>query len=174
MDNICLVIDDDVTFGRLLAKGLTRLGLEAYSSESIEEANALLSQYKITHVTLDLNLGSDNGLLFIPTIRERYPDCIILILTGYASIATAVKAVKLGASAYLPKPVVADDVFDSFFSKDEECESLSHQSDLSTKEWEHIQSVLESVNYNITKAAEQLGMHRRTLQRKLQKRQYFN
>ena len=100
MDKICLVIDDDVTFGRLLTKGLHRLGLKTYTANSLAEATILLSQYNVTHVTLDLNLGTDNGLSFIPTIRDVYPTCTILILTGYASIATAVKAVRLGATSY--------------------------------------------------------------------------
>jgi len=167
----CLIIDDDHTFCELLSKGLERLGVETAIATSRRDALSLIQEKDFSHATLDLNLGKDNGLMVIESLLEHSPALSILILTGYASISTTVEAIQKGALSYLPKPVVAQDVYDVFFKAPEATELAAHDSDI--KEWERIQFVLASEDFNVTKAAQKLGMHRRTLQRKLQKRQYF-
>ena len=123
------------------------------------------------YAVLDLNLGNCTSLDLILPLRERNPDMRILVLTGYASIATAVRAIKLGADNYLAKPADTDEILTALLS-DPEPDADAELQPMSVRrlEWEHIQKVLEQNNGNISATARQLNMHRRTLQRKLQKR----
>jgi two-component system response regulator RegA len=124
-------------------------------------------------VVLDLRMPGPSGLELLPALRELAPEARILLVTGYASIPVAVDAVRLGADGVVQKPVGADGVLAAFERSAED--PLSHDSaayeppSLARAEWEHIQRVLEDCEHNITEAARRLGLHRRTLQRKLQK-----
>jgi len=125
---------------------------------------------------LDLKLGEENGLRLIPELHELVPDMRILLLTGYASIATAVEAIKRGAHDYLAKPVDADAVVRALLegesaqpSEDDVIDAPEAPLALRRLEWEHIQRVLTECDGNISETARRLGMHRRTLQRKLSK-----
>lgn len=168
-----LVIDDDAVFCRILKKSLDKLGYDVGmandSSSAISQATNLLPNY----IILDLNIGQENGVDLIEPLLKIVPQAKILMLTGYASIATAVSAVKLGAYHYLPKPCGIDDILNAFdiqaagskhTSLNEERLSLEHH------EWEYIHQVLEACQGNVSEAARVLKMHRRTLQRKLQKK----
>ena len=173
MDNrSLLLVDDDQVFNRVLTRALAQRGFEVTSAHDIDHAQALLSEMTPEYAVLDLNLGGASGLRLIGVLKGLNPDCRILVLTGYASIATAVDAIKLGATQYLAKPVDVDTIvaaLDADAQPDAEAapdETLS----VSRLEWEHIQRVLTEHEGNISATARALKMHRRTLQRKLAKR----
>jgi two-component system response regulator RegA len=170
-----LVIDDDEVFSGVLARGLTRRGYSVHTAPNAEEAIKFANQHKFGQVTIDLHLGSDSGLNLVAPLRELQPDARMLILTGYASIATAVQAVKDGADNYLAKPANVESILaalhkDASVAQAEE--AIEHPTLLSVArlEWEHIQRALVENGGNISATARALNMHRRTLQRKLSKR----
>jgi two-component system response regulator RegA len=175
MTQSILVIDDDETFNSVLKRALTRRG---FAVEGAGDAEAALAQARSTPpdaVVLDLNLGSASGLNLIRPLLDIAPDCRIVVLTGYASIATAVEAIKLGAVQYFAKPVEVDAIVAAFDAQDEgepaaETELPSDPLSVDRLEWEHIQRVLHEHEGNISATARALKMHRRTLQRKLSKR----
>lgn len=170
-----LVIEDDETFNAVLARALNRRG---YSVASAMDAVAALEAAQAAPpdaAVLDLNLGSSSGLHLIRPLLDIAPTCRIVVLTGYASIATAVEAIKLGAIQYLAKPVEVDAIMAAFETEEEaapagEIELPSDPLSVSRLEWEHIQRVLLENDGNISSTARALKMHRRTLQRKLSKR----
>lgn len=172
-----LIVDDDATFVRVLSRALTSRGFEVLSASNADEARALSQRHQPRHCVLDLKLGEENGLRLIPELRELVPDMRILLLTGYASIATAVEAIKRGAHDYLAKPVDADAVVRALLegsdaapqAEDEVIDAPEAPLALRRLEWEHIQRVLTECDGNISETARRLGMHRRTLQRKLSK-----
>jgi two-component system response regulator RegA len=172
-----LIVDDDATFVRVLQRALTSRGFEVISASNADEARALSQRHQPHHCVLDLKLGEENGLRLIPELRELVPDMRILLLTGYASIATAVEAIKRGAHDYLAKPVDADAVVRALLEgsdaaphgEDEVIDAPEAPLALRRLEWEHIQRVLTECDGNISETARRLGMHRRTLQRKLSK-----
>ena len=171
-----LIVDDDPTFVRVLARALGSRGFQAITATSGDEARALTRRHQPRYCVLDLKLGEENGLRLIPELHLLVPDMRILLLTGYASIATAVEAIKRGAHGYLAKPVDADAVVralldgDSAGSADEDTPDAPEAPlALRRLEWEHIQRVLAECDGNISETARRLGMHRRTLQRKLGK-----
>ncbi|GAB3734169.1 response regulator [Silanimonas algicola] len=172
-----LLIDDDAAFAAVLARALERRGQPC--RHAAEAAQALrLAHEPLSGIVLDLKLGADNGLALIEPLRVWQPDTPILLLTGYASIATAVEAIKRGATDYRPKPVSADDVLRALFGADDiddgDEDLLPGPSDgpLHPKrlEWEHLQRVLAEHDGNVSAAARALGLHRRSLQRKLAKK----
>lgn len=171
-----LLVDDDATFVRVLARALGSRGFEVITATSFDEARALARRHHPRYCVLDLKLGEDNGLRLIPELHTLVPDIRVLLLTGYASIATAVEAIKRGAHDYLAKPVDADAVVRALLdgdndSGDDELPDAPEQPlALRRLEWEHIQRVLVECEGNISEAARRLGLHRRTLQRKLAKR----
>jgi two-component system response regulator RegA len=170
-----LVIDDDDTFNTVLARALTRRGFAVRSATDADTALAHARATLPDAVVLDLNLGSSSGLNLIRPLLEMAPDCRIVVLTGYASITTAVEAIKLGATQYFAKPIEVDAivaVFDTDESDEESAEAGLPSDPLSVGrlEWEHIQRVLHENEGNISATARALKMHRRTLQRKLAKR----
>lgn len=173
-----LLVDDDVTFVRVLSHALTSRGFEVISASNSGDASALARRYQPRYCVLDLKLGDENGLRLIPELHLLVPDMCILLLTGYASIATAVEAIKRGAHDYLAKPVDADAVVRALLDGDGNTEGDDEDPPdapdaplaLRRLEWEHIQRVLTECNGNISETARRLGMHRRTLQRKLGKR----
>lgn len=169
-----LIVDDDATFVRVLARALGSRGFEAITATSADEARALTRRHQPRYCVLDLKLGEENGLRLIPELHALVPDMRILLLTGYASIATAVEAIKRGAHDYLAKPVDADAIVralrdDDGDTGDAVASGAEHAPPLRRLEWEHIQRVLVESEGNISEAARRLGLHRRTLQRKLAK-----
>ena len=171
-----LIVDDDATFVRVLTRAMTSRGFEVLSASRADEARALSRRHQPRHCVLDLKLGEENGLRLIPELHELVPDMRILLLTGYASIATAVEAIKRGAHDYLSKPVDADAVVRALLEGDSAQQGDDDVMDapeaplaLRRLEWEHIQRVLTECDGNISETARRLGMHRRTLQRKLSK-----
>jgi two-component system, response regulator RegA len=171
-----MIVDDDTTFVRVLSRALTSRGFEVLTASRADEARALSRRHQPRHCVLDLKLGEENGLRLIPELHELVPDMRILLLTGYASIATAVEAIKRGAHDYLAKPVDADAVVRALLEGDSAPQNDDEVMDapeaplaLRRLEWEHIQRVLTECDGNISETARRLGMHRRTLQRKLSK-----
>ncbi len=168
-----LLVDDDATFVRVLARALSSRGFNVITASTLTEARTLTRQHNPRYCVLDLKLGEENGLRLIPELRTLVPDLRVLLLTGYASIATAVEAIKRGAHDYLAKPVDADAVvralLDGDSDDDEPPEAPEQPLALRRLEWEHIQRVLTECDGNISETARRLGMHRRTLQRKLSK-----
>jgi two-component system response regulator RegA len=170
-----LIIDDDPTFARVLARALSSRGFEVVTAGNADEARALARRHHPRYCVLDLKLGDENGLRLIPELKALVPEIRVLLLTGYASIATAVEAIKRGAHDYLSKPVDADAVVralldgDSSAGEDDVVDAPEAPLALRRLEWEHIQRVLTECDGNISETARRLGMHRRTLQRKLSK-----
>jgi two-component system response regulator RegA len=168
-----LVIDDDETFNRVLTRALVRHGLAAESATDAESALALARRGRPARVVLDLSLGGSSGLALIEPLLRLNPDCRIVVLTGYASIATAVDAIKLGAVQYLAKPVEVEAIiaaFDIGRRPNVDEPPASEPLSVDRLEWEHIQRVLREHEGNVSATARSLKMHRRTLQRKLAKR----
>lgn len=168
-----LIIDDDEHFVRTLNRSLSRQGHQAATATDAATACQQCQQFQPDWVTLDLRMEQESGLNLIPELLAIKPDLRIVMLTGYASIATAVEAVKLGAFNYLHKPATLNELLKAFGEEtttedpaDTEAESLMSVERL---EWEHIQRVLTEHDGNISATARALNMHRRTLQRKLQK-----
>jgi two-component system response regulator RegA len=175
MTQSVLVIDDDDTFNAVLARALTRRGFLVRSATDADTALQAAQAMTPDAIVLDLNLGSSSGLNLIRPLRDIAPDCRIVVLTGYASIATAVEAIKLGALQYFAKPIEVDAIVAVFETPEEtgpDADALPSSDPLSVGrlEWEHIQRVLHEHAGNISATARALKMHRRTLQRKLAKR----
>ncbi len=168
----CLVVDDDEDFREALAAALRRREMTVHVAGDGEAALALIGRTLVSHVVLDLRLVGDSGLQLITPILEASPGARIVVLTGYASIATAVQAIKLGAAHYLTKPADVEEILAAFSMRPEEQSSSVPKvpAPLSHVEWEHIQRTLLSCEGNVSEAARKLGLHRRTLQRKLRKR----
>ncbi|QLF92721.1 response regulator transcription factor [Pseudomonas sp. ABC1] len=167
-----LLVDDDPTFTRVMARAMTRRGLRVSIASSADEGLALATQDLPDYAVLDLKMEGDSGLVLLPKLLALDPEMKVLILTGYSSIATAVEAIKRGACNYLCKPADADDVLAALLSKHADLDTLVPENPMSVDrlQWEHIQRVLSEHDGNISATARALGMHRRTLQRKLQKR----
>ncbi len=163
-----LLIDDDSVFTDLLKRQLEKSGLRCITAIGGEDALLKMDTDPFDYATLDLNLGQDNGLAYIPKLLDKDPQIKIIIVTGFASFQTAVDAIKLGAWQYLPKPIRAKDIMDLI--GDIPLPPPASLPALDTLEREHIQSAMQQCNYNISKAAHLLGISRRTLQRKLKKR----
>ncbi len=168
-----LLIDDDTTFVHVLSRALSARGFEVRGATDGASALTACVEMAPKYAVLDLKLGSENGLGLIPQLLAARPGLRILLLTGYASIATAVEAIKRGAHDYLAKPVDADQVVQALLGEAKHTDA-EHLPDapppLKRLEWEHIQRVLADCDGNISEAARRLGLHRRTLQRKLAKR----
>ncbi|MDG2501858.1 MAG: response regulator [Porticoccaceae bacterium] len=164
-----LLVDDDAIFSSVLARMLERRGDQAITAANSEEAAARCDQ-SIDRVVLDLKLEQESGLSILQQLLTIQPDVQVVILTGYSSISTAVEAIKLGAFNYLCKPASVDEIVVAFENSAGEVALEQSPPSVSRLEWEHIQRVLNENAGNISATARSLGMHRRTLQRKLQKR----
>ncbi len=166
-----LIVEDDEALRRRLATAFESRGLSVRTAASLAEAEQRIAEDPPELIVLDLRVGVDHGLSLIPVALKGDPATKIVVLTGYGSIATAVDAVKLGAVQYLTKPADADDILAAFNGgrkgtvSDPPIESMS----LDRLEWEHINRVLAECGQNVSEAARVLGLHRRTLQRKLSK-----
>jgi two-component system response regulator RegA len=170
-----LLVDDDEVFARVLARALGARGFSVVTAGNRAEALARAAEARLDYAVLDLKLGAENGLALIPELLASAPGLRILLLTGYASIATAVEAIKRGAWDYLAKPVDADQVVQALHGGGHGAAASAGTEVLAAPplkrlEWEHIQRVLAECDGNISEAARRLGLHRRTLQRKLAKR----
>jgi two-component system response regulator RegA len=167
-----LLVDDDATFTRVMARAMERRGLRVSVANSAEEGLVLAKDDLPDYAVLDLKMEGDSGLVLLPKLLELDAEMRVVILTGYSSIATAVEAIKRGATNYLCKPADADDVLTALLSEHADLTTLVPENPMSVDrlQWEHIQRVLAEHEGNISATARALGMHRRTLQRKLQKR----
>jgi two-component system response regulator RegA len=166
-----LLVDDDETFCEVMARAMRRRGFDVRMAHDAEKAMQLAEADAPEYAVLDLKLPGDSGLLLLKKLLEIDANTRIVVLTGYASISTAVEAIKLGAVHYLAKPVDADEVVAAFNLTEGNAEVSPASSPLSVDrlEWEHIQRVLAEHDGNISATARALNMHRRTLQRKLAK-----
>lgn len=175
MNQAILLIDDDDAFGAVLARSLGRRGYPVTVAHSTDEALAETGEAP-ARIVLDLNLGGDSGLRLLPLLRQRYPQAAVVVLTGYASIATAVEATKLGAVQYLAKPATVDDILAAFaqVSANPELPLAPQPMSLKRITWEHLQRVLAEHDGNVSATARALNMHRRTLQRMLAKKPVKN
>lgn len=167
-----LVIDDDPAYNQVLCRALTRRGLTAAGALDPEQALRQAEELRPAYLVLDLNLGGRSGLNLIQPLLALSPGAALLVLTGYASIPTAVGAIKLGAKDYLAKPADVDAILRALTGTTVAMPTQADEEVMSVQrlEWEHIQRVLTEQGGNITAAARALRMHRRTLQRKLAKR----
>jgi|TARA_R100001039_G_C1846160_1_gene106431 two-component system response regulator RegA len=167
-----LIIDDDEFFCQVTARAMTRRGYEVEVARDEAQALSVARSHRPELVTLDLKLEQSSGLKLLPELIALLPDTRIVVLTGYSSIATAVEAIKLGAVNYLCKPADADEILNAFNREvgDPAAEISDNPPSVNRLTWEHIQKVLNEHDGNISSTARALGMHRRTLQRKLQKR----
>lgn len=167
-----LIVDDDEMFCHVMQRALTRRGFEVMVANDADEALALARRTPPQLATLDLKLEHSSGLKLLPDLLAIVPECRVVVLTGYSSIATAVEAMKLGAVNYLCKPADADEILTAFERDDgdPDIDIADNPPSINRVTWEHIQKVLQEHDGNISATARALGMHRRTLQRKLQKR----
>lgn len=167
-----LLVDDDEAFRDALARALERRDFIVHKANDSASALGLAGQYTPALGIIDLCIGDESGLQVIAALNSRYPDMRLVVLTGFASIATAVEAIKLGARHYLTKPAEVDAIIEALYQDEGNADIDAAQQPMSVKrlEWEHIQKVLAEHDGNISAAARALGMHRRTLQRKLQKK----
>ncbi|MCG8312983.1 MAG: response regulator [Pseudomonadales bacterium] len=180
MNDLLLLVDDDEVFLATMERSLKRRGQQVIAASASDKALAIVADKRPARVLLDLNLGGESGLQVLAQILALAPSTQVIMLTGYASIATAVEAIKKGACDYLCKPATAKDVIAAFACDAEQTTSeVERESEpegdlqplsVPRLEWEHIQRVLNEHEGNISATARALGMHRRTLQRKLQKR----
>ncbi len=166
-----LIVDDDSTFSSILARTVSRAGHEVEEVNDPGQVLARARQFSPECISLDLKMGRASGLQLIAPLLVIVPDARIVVLTGYSSVSTAVQAIKLGACDYLCKPVLADDLLAAFNNNGAQPGlPIGPRVSPDRLEWEHIQKVLNDYDGNISATARALGMHRRTLQRKLHKR----
>uniref|UniRef100_Q47FP7 Helix-turn-helix, Fis-type n=1 Tax=Dechloromonas aromatica (strain RCB) TaxID=159087 RepID=Q47FP7_DECAR len=173
MNEMTLIIDDDPSFNAILVRTMERRGHPARGAQDAASALELAREIRPLRVVLDLNLNGSSGLALIQPLLDINPDSRIVVLTGYASIATAVDAVKLGAIQYLAKPVEIEAILSAFEDDggpDFDVAASDEPLSVDRLEWEHIQRILNENDGNISATARALKMHRRTLQRKLSKR----
>ena len=176
--NKLLIIEDDTALAAILSRRLARHGFECKTCDNASDSLLMVRQFVPTHIILDMKLAQSNGLSLIKPLRRQLPHVYMVLLTGFASIATAVEAIRLGADNYLAKPVDTQTLLNALHSANVPLPSEPNEFDIITEqplnpkrlEWEHIQQVLANNNGNVSETARQLGMHRRTLQRKLLKK----
>jgi len=170
---LLLLVEDDAALARTLARSFERRGWRVLHADSLLHMQALLPHHCPSHAVVDLKLkGEATGLACVHALHHHSPAMRIVVLTGYASIATAVEAIKLGACHYLAKPSNTDDIEAAFEQAggNANIPLTNRASSIKTLEWERIHEVLAETGFNITEAARRLGLHRRTLTRKLDKR----
>lgn len=164
-----LLVDDDAPFRAVLAAAFTRRGYRVITAASPTEAMALTDEVRPARAVVDLRMPGASGLDLVRDLVKRDPDIDVVVLTGYGSIPTAIEAIKRGAVNYLTKPAEPAEIeaaFEGTTAPDDDERSVPS---LDRAQWEHLQRVLAECQGNISEAARRLGMHRRSLQRKLQK-----
>ena len=166
-----LLLEDDDALAFAMSKSLSSKGHSVSHVKNLAELEAML-QENFDLVLMDLKLENETSLQSIQDVRLAQPTAKIFMITAYASIATTVEAIKQGADDYLPKPITTEEILATYHGFDSEKDVAIKEEPLSTKrlEWEHIQRVLKEHDGNISRTAKALNMHRRTLQRKLQKK----
>lgn len=170
-DRSLLLVDDDEAFVKRLAKAMEKRGFIPETASSVAAGRAISMARPPAYAVIDLRLEDGNGLDVVETLRERRPDCRIVVLTGYGAIATAVAAVKFGATDYLSKPADANDITNALLAKGAAMPPPPENPMSAYRvRWEHIQRVYEMCERNVSETARRLSMHRRTLQRILAKR----
>ncbi len=169
---LLFLVEDDAAFARTLQRSFERRGYRVRVAADPATLDALLAEDTPDHAVVDLKLGQASGLACVQTLHAHDPAIGIVVLTGYASIATAVQAVKLGATSYLAKPADTDDIEAAFGTAAGAVDTPigERQTSLKTLEWERIHRTLAETDFNVSETARRLGMHRRTLARKLEKR----
>ncbi|SFP49730.1 response regulator transcription factor [Sphingomonas rubra] len=170
-----LLVEDDAVFARTLLRSFERRGYAVHHLAGPDGLEEAIAGFAPSHAVVDLRLGGASGLAVVERLHALAPEVTIVVLTGFASIATAVQAVKLGATNYLSKPANTDDIEAAFeagasATLPEADEAMRPSASLRTVEWEHIHQALADADFNVSEAARRLGMHRRTLARKLEKR----
>ena len=167
-----LIVDDDELFCEVLAEALANRGYEPYVAYTVPDGLQLASAKTPEYAILDLRIGQESGLTLAERLHQQDENTRMVILTGYASITTAIEAIKLGAVHYLTKPAGVDEILAALHKDEADASVPVADNPLSVKrlEWEHLQKVLADCDGNISAAARKLNMHRRTLQRKLAKK----
>jgi two-component system, response regulator RegA len=171
-ERLLVIVEDDANFSRTLKRSFERRGYQVITASNHDELVELLKTHSPGYAVVDLKLSGVSGLSCVETLHAHNPAALIVVLTGFASIATAVEAIKLGACHYLAKPSNTDDI-EAAFSKAEGNADVSvteRPTSIKTLEWERIHEMLAETGFNISETARRLGMHRRTLARKLEKR----
>lgn len=171
-ERLLLIVEDDAAFARTLGRSFERRGYQVLHAANVDGVAALLQQHTPSHAVVDLKLGDNSsGLACVQMLHRHAPDMLIVVLTGFASINTAVEAIKLGACQYLAKPSNTDDIEAAFghVAGNTDIELTNRSTSIKTLEWERIHEVLAETGFNISETARRLGMHRRTLARKLEK-----
>lgn len=171
-ERLLLIVEDDEAFARTLARSFERRGYKVLHADGVVKMEELLAKHTPRYAVVDLKLKGDaTGLACVQQLHAHSDAMRIVVLTGFASIATAVEAIKLGAGHYLAKPSNTDDIEAAFnlMEGNTEVELTNRSSSIKTLEWERIHEVLAETGFNISEAARRLGMHRRTLSRKLEK-----
>jgi len=168
---LLLLVDDDAPLLRSLERAMDRRGFEVLTATGLKEGLNLAHSTKPDFAVIDLRLEDGSGIELVKRLRELHPQIKVVILTGYGNIATAVAAIKAGAMDYLAKPADADDVINALLANGSSLPPPP-QNPMSADRvrWEHIQRVFEQCNRNVSETARRLNMHRRTLQRILNKR----
>ncbi|RWB69857.1 MAG: response regulator transcription factor [Mesorhizobium sp.] len=171
-DRSLFVVEDDATFARTLKRSFEKRDYDVVVCHDRDAVMAALERAVPAYAVVDLKLGAGSGLECVKLLSARDPSMRIVVLTGFASIATAVEAIKLGACHYLAKPANTDDI-EAAFGRDEGDVSVpltSRPTSIKNLEWERIHETLVETGFNISETARRLGLHRRTLARKLEKR----
>jgi len=171
-DASLLLVDDDEVFLKRLARAMERRGFAVETANSVAAGKALANARPPAYAVIDLRLDDGNGLDVVEALRAKRPDARIVVLTGYGAIATAVAAVKIGATDYLSKPADANEVVNALLQSESTVLPEPPENPMSADRvrWEHIQRVYEQCDRNVSETARRLSMHRRTLQRILAKR----
>ena len=171
VDKTLLLVDDDEPFLRRLTKAMEKRGFRVESAGSVAAGRAIATARPPAYAVVDLRLTDGNGLDVVEVLNDKRPDCRVVVLTGYGAIATAVAAVKIGATDYLSKPADASDITNALLaSGDDLPPPPENPMSADRVRWEHIQRVYELCDRNVSETARRLNMHRRTLQRILAKR----
>ncbi len=167
-----LIVEDDPVFARTLARSFERRGYQVRVAHGPDGLDAALDGFEPGYAVVDLKLGTASGLTCVQRLHAADPEMLIVVLTGFASIATAVEAIKLGACHYLAKPSNTDDIEAAFNRAEGDAAAPigARPTSIKTLEWERINETLADTGFNISETARRLGMHRRTLARKLEKR----
>ena len=170
-DKSLLLVDDDEPFLKRLAKAMEKRGFFVEQAGSVAAGRAIATARPPAYAVVDLRLEDGNGLDVVEVLRAKRPDCRVVVLTGYGAIATAVAAVKIGATDYLSKPADATDITNALLASGNELPPPPENPMSADRvRWEHIQRVFELCDRNVSETARRLNMHRRTLQRILAKR----
>ena len=170
MNKSLLVVDDDLPFRERLSRSMEKKGFEVDSADSFASAVEIIEKQNYDYAIVDMRLTDDSGLELIKKMQIKSPGTKSLLLTGYGNIATAVAAIKSGAIDYLPKPAEVDQIYDALTNSKEVLPPPPENPMTADRiRWEHIQRVFVQCNRNVSETARRLRMHRRTLQRILNK-----